>query len=254
MNEEEVLVGQIQDLAEQCYHRDVPSHTEFLTLAEQDLFYRTVNRIPGVRYVLSGGYEAAERKAALFLPSYAEDGDASMLPIAVVRISPLNEKFADALSHRDFLGSLMNLGVERYKLGDILIDGNQAYLICMADMADYICAELKKVRHTSVYCEVEAGLPEELTEPKTERKEGSVASVRLDAVLSLAFSSSRSKMVPLIEGSQVFINGKLVTSPSASLKEDDLVTVRHMGKFRYVGVQNQTKKGRLYVAVERFVS
>ena len=78
--------------------------------------------------------------------------------------------------------------------------------------------------------------------------------VRLDAVLSLAFSSSRSKMVPLIEGSQVFINGKLVTSPSASLKEDDLVTVRHMGKFRYVGVQNQTKKGRLYVAVERFVS
>ena len=148
----------------------------------------------------------------------------------------------------------MNLGVERYKLGDILIDGNQAYLICMADMADYICAELKKVRHTSVYCEVEAGLPEELTEPKTERKEGSVASVRLDAVLSLAFKSSRSKMVPLIEGSQVFINGKLVTSPSASLKEDDLVTVRHMGKFRYVGVQNQTKKGRLYVAVERFVS
>lgn len=243
MNEEEVLVGRIQDLAEQCYHRDVPSHTEFLTLAEQDLFYRTVNKIPGVRYVLSGGYEAAERKAALFLPSYAEDGDASMLPIAVVRISPLNEKFADALSHRDFLGSLMNLGVERYKLGDILIDGNQAYLICMA-----------KVRHTSVYCEVEAGLPEELTEPKTERKEGSVASVRLDAVLSLAFSSSRSKMVPLIEGSQVFINGKLVTSPSASLKEDDLVTVRHMGKFRYVGVQNQTKKGRLYVAVERFVS
>lgn len=214
MNEEEVLVGRIQDLAEQCYHRDVPSHTEFLTLAEQDLFYRTVNKIPGVRYVLSGGYEAAERKAALFLPSYAEDGDASMLPIAVVRISPLNEKFADALSHRDFLGSLMNLGVERYKLGDILIDGNQAYLICMADMADYICAELKKVRHTSVYCEVEAGLPEELTEPKTERKEGSVASVRLDAVLALAFSSSRSKMVPLIEGSQVFINGKLVTSPS----------------------------------------
>ena len=104
------LVGRIQDLAELCYHRDVPSHTEFLTLAEQDLFYRTVNKIPGVRYVLSGGYEAAERKAALFLPSYAEDGDASMLPIAVVRISPLNEKFADALSHRDFLGSLMNLG------------------------------------------------------------------------------------------------------------------------------------------------
>lgn len=121
------------------------SHTEFLTLAEQDLFYRTVNKILGVRYVLSGGYEAAERKAgAAFCHPMQRDGDASMLPIAVVRISPLNEKFADVLSHRDFLGSLMNLGVERYKLGDILIDGNQAYLICMADMADYICAEAEK--------------------------------------------------------------------------------------------------------------
>lgn len=100
------------------------------------------------------------------------------------------------------------------------------------------------MRHTSVYCEVEAGLPEELTEPKTERKEGSVASVRLDAVLSLAFSSSRSKMVPLIEGGQVFINGKLVTSPSASLKEDDLVTVRHMGKIPLCGRAEPDEKGK----------
>ena len=60
-------------------------------------------------------------------------------------------------------------------------------------------------------------------------------------------------MVPLIEGGQVFINGKLVTSPSASLKEDDLVTVRHMGKFRYVGVQNQTKKGRVFITVKRYL-
>lgn len=66
MNEEEVLVGRIQDLAEQCYHRDVPSHTEFLTLAEQDLFYRTVNKIPGVRYVLSGGYRRQSGKRRCF--------------------------------------------------------------------------------------------------------------------------------------------------------------------------------------------
>lgn len=97
------------------------------------------------------------------------------------------------------------------------------------------------MRHTSVYCEVEAGLPEELTEPKTERKEGSVASVRLDAVLSLAFSSSRSKMVPLIEGGGVY-QRKAGDIAECVIKEDDLVTVRHMGKFRYVGVQNQTKK------------
>ena len=82
MEEEQLLPRRIQDLANQCYRRDVPTYTEFLNLAEQDLFYRTVNKMPGVRYVLFGGYEMAERRAALFLPSYGEEGDPSMLPIA----------------------------------------------------------------------------------------------------------------------------------------------------------------------------
>ena len=215
MEEEQLLPRRIQDLANQCYRRDVPTYTEFLNLAEQDLFYRTVNKMPGVRYVLFGGYEMAERRAALFLPSYGEEGDPSMLPIAYLVIRPLNDKFAEELTHRDFLGSLMNLGIERGKLGDLLMDGKQAYLVCMEDMAQYLCRELTRVRHTSVYCEQTAQLPDAVGTPVLQRKEGSVASVRLDALLALAFSSSRSKLVPLIEGGQVYINGRQTLSASA---------------------------------------
>ena len=89
MNEEEVLVGRIQDLAEQCYHRDVPSHTEFLTLAEQDLFYRTVNKIRACVTCCPADTRRQSGKRRCFAIPMQRDGDASMLPIAVVRISPL---------------------------------------------------------------------------------------------------------------------------------------------------------------------
>ena len=253
MEEEPLLPRRTQALANQCYRRDVPTYTEFLNLAEQDLFYRTVNKMPGVRYVLFGGYEMAERRAALFLPSYGEEGDPSMLPIAYLVIRPLNDKFAEELTHRDFLGSLMNLGIERGKLGDLLMDGKQAYLVCMEDMAQYLCRELTRVRHTSVYCEQTAQLPDAVGTPVLQRKEGSVASVRLDALLALAFSSSRSKLVPLIEGGQVYINGRQTLSASAVPKEGDIISVRHMGRFLYRGVKGETKKGRLYAAVDRYV-
>lgn len=253
MNEEELLKNRICDLAEQCYNRDVPTHTEFLNLFEQDLFCRTVGKLPGIRYFLYGGYEMAERKVGIFLPSYAEDEDPSCFPASYVKISPLNEKFAEPLTHRDFLGALLNLGMDRGKIGDLLVDGSSCVLLCMEELADFICHELTRVRHTSVCCERLMELPEAFGTPKTERKEGTVASVRLDAVVALAFGLSRSKAVPLIEGGQVFVNGRLTESGSAPLKEEDLVSVRHMGRFRFLGVQNATRKGRAFVAVERFV-
>ena len=131
----------------------------------------------------------AERKVGLFLPSYAEDGDVSMLPVSCVHILPLNAKFADTLSHRDYLGALMNLGIERHKTGDIVTDGTRAWLFCMTDLAQYICDHLRQVRHTSVYGEI-GEVPEEVLQPRFETIEGSVASVRLDALLALAFRTS----------------------------------------------------------------
>lgn len=128
MNEEQWLEKRVEELAEKCRMRDIPTHTEFLNLNEQDIFYRTMRKQKGVRYVLAGGYPMAERKVGMFLPSYLEEGDESMLPVSCVHILPLNEKFADKLSHRDYLGALMNLGIERHKTGDIVTDGTRAWL------------------------------------------------------------------------------------------------------------------------------
>ena len=194
----------------------------------------------------------AERKVGMFLPSYLEEGDESMLPVSCVHILPLNEKFADKLSHRDYLGALMNLGIERHKTGDIVTDGTRAWLFCMTDLADYICENLGQVRHTRVYTEI-GEVPAEVLQPEFETIEGSVASVRLDALLALAFKTSRSKMVPCLEAGQVFVNGRLVMSASEVPTEGAIVSVRHMGRFVYRGVKSETRKGRLFVTVDRYV-
>lgn len=252
MNEEQWLEKRIEELADKCRMRDIPVHTEFLNLNEQDIFYRTMRRQKGVRFVLEGGYPLAERKACVFLPSYLEDGDTSALPVVCVHILPVNEKFADTLTHRDYLGALMNLGIERHKTGDIVTDGTRAWLFCMEDMADYICRNLGQVRRTSVYAQI-GEVPQEVLEPRFETVEGSVASVRLDSLLALAFKTSRSKMLPPIEAGLVFINGRLTLSPSAVSAEGDIISVRHQGRFVYRGVRNETKKGRLFVTVDRYV-
>ncbi|WP_301959005.1 YlmH/Sll1252 family protein [uncultured Clostridium sp.] len=155
------------------------------------------------------------------------------------------------LPHRDYLGALMNLGIERSCIGDILMKENGCCVFCQEKMADYLCQELTMVRHTSVICR-RADATEPIT-PKMERVSGSVASPRLDSVIAMVFSSSRTKILPLIEGEKVFIDGKQVTSPAVQLKEGEIVSVRGMGKFRFAGSGGLSKKGRLYVYADKYV-
>lgn len=247
--EEQLFRKRIQELASVCYQRDVPVHTDFLNFHEQTIFHSLVQTLPPVSYVMTGGYEMAERKVVCFLPSYEEELVSA--PFCFLRLVPVNKKFAEKLSHRDFLGALMSLGIERSKIGDILVNETECYILCMEELAEYVKDSLNSVRHTNF--QITICQPEEIHfEPKFETVSGSVASLRLDAVLAAAWSQSRGKMVPYIEGEKVFVNGCLVTSNSYQLKEGDIVSVRGFGKFIYRGVQNQTKKGRLFVVLDRY--
>lgn len=251
MNKEETLLEKrIQELARICYERDIPVYTDFLSLNEQTIFYSVRQSLPPVSFEITGGYDAAERKVVCFLPSYEEN--CSLYPFCCVKITPLNDKFAEELNHRDYLGALLNLGIERRLLGDILIEGHTAYCICMREMAEFIVSQLARVRHTSVYGTL-IECQDFQVEQKTELIEASVASIRLDTLLAAAFQASRSKMAPYMEGEKVFVNGRLETSSSFSPREGDLISVRGFGKFRYKGIKSTTKKGRLFVQIEKFV-
>ncbi len=173
-------------------------------------------------------------------------------PISILKISPLQKKFSEKLGHRDYLGSILNLGIERSKLGDILVEDEYAILFVQESLESFMIDELTRIRHTSVIVE-RMELQEFSYTPKVEEIKGSVSSVRLDSLLALAFHSSRSKLVAYIEGGKVFVNGKLVTSNGYQVKENDIISVRGLGRFRYKETSSQTKKGRCFVTVELYV-
>lgn len=247
--EEELLMKRIQDLAKLAELKYMVTYSDFLNLNEQNILHQTLQKFPWIQCETSGGYEGAERQIAAFLPdapSYVNH------PISCIRIEPLNVKFAEALTHRDVLGALMHLGIERSKMGDIAVCTDQFYLFCHESMAELICSELTKVRHTSVRCTI-TDLTDFQYKPAVKSISGSVASVRLDALMSVAFQSSRSSLLSLISDGKVFVNGKLITTNAYTPKEGDLISARGEGKFRFVSAQGQTKKGRCIVRIEKYI-
>ena len=239
------------ELAQRAWNQGTYAFTNFLDLAALTCFYQTAPALPPVPYALFGGAEGCERKV-LRLGDEGFCGYDQPFPIACLKIMPVNPRFAEPLTHRDFLGALMALGVQRELLGDIIVRENETYLFCLERMADFIRENLTRIRHTSVYVEqVEA--EDFHYEPKYKEVDGTVASVRLDKLLALAFNASRSSLTGLIEGGKVFVNGKLVTSNGYEPKEGDLVSVRGMGRFRFQGTGGQSKKGREYVTLWRYI-
>lgn len=236
-------------MAETCFRRDVPTNTDFLNLNEQTIFQSISGMLPPVRFVLSGGFESSERKVVCFLPSYEEE--LSLPPYDCVKIEPLNRKFAEELSHRDYLGAIMNLGIERSLLGDIVIKDGTAYVFILKKMSRYLTENLTMIRRTSIVAEVieDAG---ELLKPEFEEIQGTVSSIRLDSIVALCGRLSRTKASAYIESEKVFVNGQVITNVSRSLKDGEIISVRGIGKFKFEAAGGQTKKGRTVVTLLKY--
>ena len=248
--EEQQLEKRFLELGEMAYQRGTAVYSDFLNLNELNIFQGVRQKLSYLVTESLGGYELAERQIAVFRP------EAPLFctkpPIACLRIAPLQEKFAESLTHRDYLGAVLKLGLQRSCLGDILAEEKQAYLFCLERIAPFICENLTRVRHTTVSVSVIEAADFHY-EPKYKEIIGTVASVRLDRLLSVAFGASRSSLSGLIEGGKVFVNGKLVTSGGYQPREGDLVSVRGMGRFRFQGGGGQSKKGREYVTLLRYI-
>lgn len=247
--EEQLFKKRIQELAVLAYERDIPVHTDFLTLNEQAVFQSISATLPPVKVVFAGGSPMSERKVLCFLPSYMEEP--ADIPFSCLRIQPVSPRFAEALTHRDYLGSIMGLGIERSLIGDIILKDGGAFVFVMQRMAAYLCEQLTAVRKTPVTCslwEQEGAFPE----PELEPMEGTVSSVRLDAVTAFCGRMSRSKAAAFIEGEKVSVNGQICTSVSRNVKEGEVLSLRGIGKFRFEHSGAPTKKGRIPLLILRY--
>lgn len=250
MEKEEFFLKRIRELANISYHRDIVTFSDFLNLNEQNIVSSQDFRSLGVTVESFGGYENAERQMVAFHP------DALAFPweypIDCLRVEPKALKFSEELTHRDYLGAILNLGVDRSVVGDILVQEKAAWFFCLEKMTDFFLENLCRVRHTNILI-TKVDDPGELPSPRLEAVNGTCSSVRLDALIALAFRESRSSMVSYIEGGLVFVNGRLVSSNGYEPKEGDIISVRGKGRFLYEGVSRQTKKGRLSVRILRYI-
>lgn len=239
--------SRLRELARRSYEQNVFTFTPMLGFMEQTIFGEMEEELRYAGYIIFGGHEHAERVMIRF-GKVEELGYEEPFPIVLIHIKPLLQKFSDTFSHRDFLGALMNLGISRDLLGDILVGDRQGYLFCQTSIAEFICAELGQVKHTHVSC----SLADTLTqyEEKTPKEEThTVSSERLDGLVAQIYQLSRSQSLTLFQDKRVFVNGRLTENNSRLCKAGEIVNVRGFGKFIYDGIGYTTKKGKLCIKI-----
>ncbi len=247
----ELIKKRLVELGRKSYNSGIFTFTDFLGLAEQSAFSEVKRELSGIPYKVFGGAEGAERVIIRF-GSEEELGYSMPYPISIIKVEPQSQKYADRLTHRDFLGALLNLGIERHTLGDIVIIDNVGYIFALESIAPYIADSLIRVRRTDVSVSIITELPEgELY--RTERKTVQISSERLDAVIARVYSLSREDAQALFKKRLVFADGREIDSSSYTPKENEKISVRGHGRFIYIGRQSLSKKGKLNVAVEMYV-
>ncbi len=244
---EDFFEKRIRELSQKSANRY--TFTYFLGLEEQSELNgmkREVNE-----FSLFGGCDSAERVVARF--GRKEDfGYEEDFPIKCIKCNMKTDRFTEAPVHRDVLGALMNLGIERKCIGDIGVTDGCAYIFTLDKTADFICENLTKIKHTCVECEVTEELPQsELY--KLENTLITVASMRCDCLIAEVYGLSRSECNRFFEKQKVFVNGKSILSPATQVKEDDTVSVRGKGRFKVGEKSGITRKGNTRVEIGKYV-
>lgn len=249
--EDKMLLAGAEDKFNQCLDQYRVTHTTFLDLRQRSLVDRHCRQLAkgsDVKCTFYGGYDDAERTIAAFLPDYA---DVSQLPLSVIRAEapPSVRK----LTHRDYLGSLTGLGLKREMIGDILVRDDGADIIIMDDIEDFLMLNYQKAGRTELSLSALPLSELRIPETKTTMIKDTVASLRLDNVISSAFKMSRSKAADAIRTGLVFINSLQAEKPDMKVEEGDKLVLRGKGKAYLKEVGGQTRKDRTYIVVERYL-
>lgn len=250
-DERDLLKKRFIELAKKSYNSGIFTFTDFLGLAEQSAFSEVQRDIVGIPYTLFGGTDGTERVMIRF-GSADELGYDMPFPIVTVKAAPVSQKFADKLSHRDLLGAILNLGIERRCVGDIAIIDNTAYIFVREDIAEFVAEGLTRARHTELNTSIADSLPEGSLY-RTERKTVQTSGERLDAIIARAFSLSREDAQSLFKKRLVFASGREIESTSYVPKLNEVVSVRGYGRFIYRGYTSLSRKGKLNITLDLYI-
>ena len=254
--DDKILLAQVLDKIEMVDKKNKIEHTDFLDLAQIELVQKFINKIKIENYMSYGGFEQAERKMFVIYPDkFNSDVVAKNLfsIVQIVRIQ-LPDDLKGKYTHRDYLGAVIKLGVERKKIGDIIVDNNGADIIVNKDKSKFLIDNLGSLTRFSK-SEITIQNIQDLrpVERKKEELEIIVSSLRLDNVISELARCSRNKALDIINMERVLVNFECETKKTKQIKTGDIVTIRGKGRFYIKELVGQTRSGRSVIKVEKFV-
>ena len=237
-----IFKNRLIELAERSYSRGCYCFTDFLSLAEQDVLFALSKTLPQTGVTLHGGHQACERQMVRF-GSMEQNGYEEPFPIACLRVMPKDNRFSEPLTHRDFLGAVMHLGVRRKPSAIFLSGENTAILFSLQSIAPFLLENLLKIRHTSVRCEILPECPAALA-PLLSSLAVNVASERADAVVGAVYRLSRKESANLSQRKRYLSMREPQKSPPGFSGKAKL-SRSGVWKFIYRGIQRETKKGAI---------
>ncbi len=247
--EDRVMVSRLLDKVEQCRYSSFV-YSDFLSPHEAVIARRVLEKADGIFYTFVGGFEGAERVLAAMSSDFIDAEEAlNNAPISYLRITPLMEK---NLSHRDYLGSILGLGIKREKIGDILVYESYGDVFLIDKIAEYISYNLERIGNTKVECELQQVYQYTPPEKKEKVINTTVASLRADSVTASGFSISRTKVLEYFKAQRVNVNWEIVSNPSKQLSEGDVISIRGKGRIILDKVGGTTKKDRINITIKRF--
>lgn len=240
-DDERPFIDNFTEWKAQVLERFIPKLTDFLDPRQQEIVKALTPLNDEVSVQLWGGYKGAERRRALLLPPYVEEGGLEAFKLKLFTLQ-YPKKFV-AIDHRNLLGSLMGLGVIREKFGDLLITEDDTQLIVAEEIADFVRMNLTQVGKASVTCELISWESICLPDVQWDEHQGSVTSLRLDVVVAEMYRLSRSKATDLIKAERVKVNWKTIDKPSYELTPGDDLSVRGFGRSRVIAIEGETRRG-----------
>ncbi len=248
--EEDILMlAKVLDKYSACSAKNYVQTTRFLSLHDCILAETALKGERARGYIFWGGYENAERKLIVFYPDYLDESAAKEESgLKVIRA----HFRSGTVTHRDMLGSLMNIGITRECLGDLLVHEDFCDIICVAESVDFIIDNLFRAGHETLNLELIDEAPAE-KEDNFKIIRDTVASLRLDAIVSSCCSVSRGNAVSLINAGKVKVNDFECLKADKPVEEGDSISVRGYGKMLISSAGGVSRKGRIIIEIKKFV-
>ncbi len=243
--EDKFLLAQLQDQISYCLEYGIPGNTDFLDSRQAALAESLCRKFSGLNYRLDGGYEEGERRICRLTP----EGQEELGLLSVLRIQKKGPK---DLSHRDYLGSLLALGIKRSQLGDILVREEGADVLILKELGPFFLSELERVGNQPVAVEIKDLDQLQVVSVPREEVRMTVSSLRLDNLTSAAFRVSRGDASEAIRQGLIFVNGLPQSKPDRNLQPGDKLVFRGKGKIILSDILGNTKKDKIAVVIQIF--